>query len=125
MYRFLAIGLGAALGANLRYLIGLWSITRFGPQFPYGTIFINFMGSFLISLVMIPLSTRTSGTELIRLFAVTGFLGGFTTFSTFSYESYSLWAGGNAAYAAANIVVSLGLGLGGVFSGAVLARILF
>lgn len=84
------IAIGAALGANLRYGVSIWVASRFGTAFPYGTLMINVVGSFLIGLLMALSMTRLPLSESLRLFVVTGLLGGFTTFSSFSYEAYML-----------------------------------
>jgi CrcB protein len=119
----LSIALGAALGANLRYAVSVWAAQRWDTAFPYGTLLINVGGSFVIGLLMAFTTTRTSLSVPWQRLLITGFLGGFTTFSTFSYETYSLLIGGNWLAAALNIVGSVGLGLLGVFLGAGLVRL--
>jgi CrcB protein len=120
----LAIALGAAIGANLRYGLSLWAAQQWGAAFPYGTMIINVLGSFAIGAVMVLLTTRLAVSDLWRLLIVTGLLGGFTTFSTFSYETYGLLVSGSWLGAALNIVGSVALAMIGVFLGAGLARLL-
>ena len=120
----LAIGLGAAVGANLRYGLSIWATQRWGTAFPYGTMLINVLGSFAIGLVMVLATTRLPIGNIWRLLIVTGFLGGFTTFSTFSYETYSLLLAGSWLAAGLNILGSVGLGMIGVFLGAGLVRLI-
>jgi CrcB protein len=82
------------------------------------------LGSFAIGIVMVLLTTRLAVSDLWRLLLVTGLLGGFTTFSTFSYETYGLLVSGSWFEAGLNILGSVGLGMIGVFLGASLARLL-
>ena len=126
-YRVWAIlmnGLGAAVGANLRYALSVWVARQWGAAFPYGTLLINISGSFAIGVVMVLLTTRFSGGEAWRLVLVTGLLGGFTTFSSFSYETYMLLVSGSWLAAGLNMLASVGLGLVGVVLGAGLARLI-
>ena len=124
MWAMLMIALGAAAGANLRYALSVWAARQWGVAFPYGTLLINVSGSFVIGVVMVLLTTRFASSESWRLLLVTGLLGGFTTFSTFSYETYMLLVSGSWLAAGLNMLDSVGLGLIGVFLGAVLARLL-
>ena len=126
MNNIVAIALGAAIGANLRYGIGLWAAQRFGTAWPYGTFIINLLGCLGIGLLLTLISTRLTLSEPVRLMLVTGLLGGFTTFSTFGYESFSLLSSGNwlpaLGYVAGSVVggliaVTIGVGLGQWFSG--------
>jgi CrcB protein len=119
----LVIALGAALGANLRYALSIWAAQRWGTAFPYGTLLINVLGSFAIGVLMVLLTTRLAVANAWRLLIVTGFLGGFTTFSTFSYETYALLVAGSWLEAGLNMLGSVGLGMIGVFLGAGLARL--
>jgi fluoride exporter len=120
----LMIALGAAAGANLRYALSVWVANQWGVAFPYGTLLINVSGSFAIGVVMVLLTTRFASSESWRLVLVTGLLGGFTTFSTFSYETYMLLVSGSWLAAGLNMLASVGLGMVGVFLGAVLARLI-
>jgi fluoride exporter len=95
MLHITMIAIGAAIGANLRYAVSLWAASLFGTAFPYGTLMINLIGSFLIGILMALSITRLPLSEPVRLFVVTGLLGGFTTFSSFSYEAYALAVSGN------------------------------
>ena len=108
----LVIALGAAVGANMRYGISLWAAARFGT-FPYGTLLINTLGSFLIGLVLASHAQRPLA-EPVRLLLVTGLLGGFTTFSSFSYEAYTLLVQGNYLLACAYCAGSVLLGVVGI-----------
>jgi CrcB protein len=114
-----AVALGAAIGGVLRYVVGQLFLQRFGPGFPYGTLFINVSGSFLIGVVAELIATRAFGVSpLWRIFAATGVLGGYTTFSAFSLESLTLITEGSAmlslAYAAGSVVLGVLAAYGGV-----------
>ncbi len=121
--KFLYIALGGGLGAISRYLISGWFL-RFGAGFPLGTLAVNVLGSFLLGLFM-ELATRTLlvPPEARWLVAV-GFLGSFTTFSTFAYESHTLLKEGEWLTSFLNVILSVGLGLTGVKLGETLARLL-
>lgn len=124
MINVLAIALGAAIGANLRYWTSLWAAQRWGTVFPYGTLLVNVIGSFLIGLLLVLAATRVSLSEPLRLLLVTGLLGGFTTFSSFSYETYTLITSGDIIGAGLYLFSSFGLGMIGVFLGAALTRVI-
>jgi fluoride exporter len=124
VWTMLIIALGAAVGANLRYALSLWAARQWGAAFPYGTLLINASGSFAIGIVMVLLTTRFTTSDSWRLLLVTGLLGGFTTFSTFSYETYMLLVSGSWLAAGLNLLASVGLGLIGVVLGAGLARLI-
>lgn len=119
----LVIALGAAVGANARYLIATWAVERWGASFPYGTIIINVVGSFVIGVVLALAATRPWIDIVWQRLLVTGLLGGFTTFSTFSYETYDLLMRGNWLAAVANMIGSVGLGLLAVALGIGLGRL--
>lgn len=123
MLTILMIAVGAAVGANLRYALSSWAVQQWGASFPYGTMIINVGGSFAIGLAMALLTGRAIVGELWRPLLVTGLLGGFTTFSTFSYETYGLLTSGSWLAAALNVLGSVGLGLLGVMLGIALVRL--
>jgi CrcB protein len=121
---FLAVGIGGAIGAMLRYAVGAAFLQRFGPGFPWGTFFINVTGSFLIGVVAQLAITRAFGmTPTVRLFAATGVLGGYTTFSTFSLDTFTLLTDGAGAMAALYASGSVVCGFIAAFLGQALARI--
>src|SRR4051812_24686160 len=90
LYDFLLIGSGAFVGANLRYWVTNAFSTWMGLAFPYGTLFINVSGSFLLGFVLTFIGSRLVADPNLRLLVGTGFLGGYTTFSTFSYDTVVL-----------------------------------
>ena len=119
----LAVGGGAALGGILRLLVTQLVVARFGAGFgQYATMFINVSGSFLIGVVIELAQTRTGFPPLWRFFLATGILGGYTTFSTFSYEAYLLAADGLYASATFYVVASVALGIAGAIGGIALVR---
>lgn len=100
----LAIGAGAALGAVLRWLLGLW-LNALLPAIPPGTLAANLIGGYLIGMAMIVFAHHVQLPPELRLFVITGFLGGLTTFSTFSAEVMRLLQDGRLAWALAAISV--------------------
>ncbi|WP_243032358.1 fluoride efflux transporter CrcB [Thermus altitudinis] len=116
MERYLLVALGGALGSALRYGLGAWVQALTGPGFPYSTLVINALGSFLIGVVIrLSLEGALSGEG--RLFLAVGVLGGFTTFSTFSYETLALLQDGEVGRAFLYVFFSIFLGLFLVFLG--------
>jgi fluoride exporter len=119
---YLAISVGAVLGANVRYLLGGWISDRIGSAFPYGTLVINVTGSIVIGFLLILITERVVAPEWFRPLFIIGFLGSYTTFSTFSYETLALAREGSYLAAGANVVASVGVSLAGVLLGAAVAR---
>ena len=115
---YLAVGAGAFIGANLRYLLANWSAARWGDSFPYGTMIINVSGAFAIGLLLSTLTTRAGLPAATRLFLITGLLGGYTTFSTYTWEALALATDGALLRCLAYVVGSNVLGLIGVWLGA-------
>lgn len=124
MVKMLAIALGAVIGANLRYGLSTWATQRLGATWPYGTVIINVLGCLLIGILLTLASTRLSFSEPVRLLLVTGLLGSFTTFSSFSYESYTLVSRGNWLGAGIYVGVSVIVGLLASFFGAEITRLI-
>jgi CrcB protein len=105
--RFLIVCGAGAVGCGLRYLVSLWAAQRIGEGFPYGTLIVNLIGSFLIALVL-ELSIRiASFPPNLRLALTTGFMGGLTTYSSFNYESTALLTNGQIAKGILNIGITL------------------
>jgi len=111
------------LGANLRYVVGLWAADRLGTEFPWGTFVVNISGAFTIGIILSFIAERVGINPLWRLFFVTGFLGGYTTFSSYAWEALALAESGNWLSAAAYVLGSNVIGLLGVWLGAVLGRV--
>jgi len=118
MQSLLLVMLGGAVGAGLRHLAGMAALARLGPGFPWGTLFVNLTGGLAIGLLAGGLA-RWGGGEQLRLFAAVGLLGGFTTFSAFSLETWLMIERGQtglaAAYVGASVAGSLLLLVGGLW----------
>ena len=110
MKEMLWIGVGGFAGANARYLLGTWIAERLGAAFPYGTFVINITGSFALGLLA-ALIDGHGLSPVVRLSLAIGFLGAYTTFSTFTFETLRLIENGNALLAVTNAVGSLVAGL--------------
>src|SRR5690348_14217306 len=121
---FLLIGVGAFLGANVRFWVTTLFSSWLGLSFPYGTLFINISGSFLLGFVLTLIGNRLVADPTLRLLLGTGFLGGYTTFSTFSYDTIILLERGDLLPAATNAAASLLGSLVAAYLGIVVARML-
>jgi CrcB protein len=117
MMNVLMVAAGGALGATARYATGLVATRLFGHGFPWGTMIVNVLGSFLMGVLIGWLLARAAGDQLVRLFLATGVLGGFTTFSAFSLDAVTLWERGETGAAAAYVTASVGLSLAALFAG--------
>lgn len=113
------VALGGALGACARYAVGLWATRVLGTSYPWGTLLVNVAGSLLIGLAL-PLLARH---DAARLLFVTGFLGAFTTFSTFSADTLTLLQSGRTGTALGYAAGSVAAGLAAAALGAGLARV--
>ena len=117
----LLVAIGGAIGSTTRYLVGVWFAMRFGTSFPYGTFTINVTGSFIIGLFVALAQQRVWLNPYWRLFFAVGFLGGYTTFSTFEYESVALLQNGEmisgAIYMIGSVVLGATAALGGLLLG--------
>jgi CrcB protein len=120
--KYLLILAGGGAGSLARYLAGTAIMTRFGSRFPVGTLFVNVTGSFLIGLLMTLLTERLPASTNWRPLLVIGFLGGYTTFSSFEWETYSAIREGGFWLGLTNVVASVTLGYAAVWLGAMLAR---
>lgn len=108
----LIVFIGSGLGGGLRHLIGLLSLRLLGPAFPYGTLMINVAGAALMGAIAGLFATGiVGGGQDLRLFLTTGMLGGFTTWSTFSLDTVTLWERGQPVAAFAYVAASLTLSL--------------
>ena len=122
--QFVAVGVGALLGANLRFVVGNWAAERWGVDFPYGTFIVNVSGAFAVGVILAFMGERLGLSPLWRLFFVTGFLGGYTTFSSYAWEALVLAEEGAWVRAGVYVVGSNLVGFAGVWLGATLARLL-
>jgi CrcB protein len=114
------LAVGGSLGTISRYYAGIWVVNATGARAP-GTFLVNVLGSFAIGLFLALSADRSWSSALVLLVAV-GFLGGFTTFSTFTWQTYEMIRSGETAQAALNISASVVLGMLAVWAGATLAR---
>src|SRR3954469_5776786 len=121
MTRLLWICLAGAAGTGTRYLIAVWTARRFGPAFPYGTVLVNLVGCFLIAAI-IDVATVKAWPETSRLALTIGFLGGFTTYSSFNQETIRMAGSGAAGLALLNVAVTLAGGLAAGWLGLVVSR---
>lgn len=124
MFDFLAISLGAIVGANARYFISRFTSKVFGPAFPYGTLFINVTGSFIVGFFMIWTTQRVIVDPRWRLLVVVGFCGGFTTFSSYAYESMAYVEQGQWGLMLTNVIANNLLCLIAALAGMSLAKVL-
>lgn len=124
MLQYFWIGLGGFLGANARYLLQQWAAQHWGPEFPYGTLLANISGSFVIAFFLTLATGRLTIAPEVRLFVAVGFIGGFTTFSSFAYETFRLAGQSGLWIAVLNFVGNNLLGLIGVLLGVILAQLL-
>ncbi len=98
---------GGALGSVARYLVATWAAATYGPGFPWGTVIVNVAGSFLISVVMGLALETPAITPSVRLFLTTGFMGGFTTYSSFNYETLHFLDQGAVSRALLNLALTV------------------
>jgi CrcB protein len=121
---FLAISLGAIVGANARYFISRFTSKVFGLAFPYGTLLINVTGSFIVGFFMIWTTQRVIVDPRWRLLVVVGFCGGFTTFSSYAYESMAYVEQGQWGLMLTNVIANNLLCLIAALAGMSLAKVL-
>ena len=116
---FLLVGLGGGIGSMLRYAAGLLINSKY---FPYATLAVNIIGSFIIGIVLAMSIKDEVITDQWKLFLATGICGGFTTFSAFSMENMELFQNGKPGMAVMYIMLSIVLGIGAAFLGFYLSR---
>jgi fluoride exporter len=124
MLDFVVISLGAIVGANARYWMSRSALRLLGPVFPYGTLAINVLGSFVLGFFLAWITQRGIVDPRWRLLIAVGFCGGFTTFSSYAFESMALMEQGQWLLVATNIVSNNLLSLAAVVAGMALARLL-
>jgi CrcB protein len=124
MINYLIISLGAAIGGAARYWLSNLVYKFFPATFPYGTLAVNILGSFIIGLIIFVFDERELISQQSRLFLTIGFCGGLTTFSTFSLETFSLIRDSEYFLATINVILSVLLCLIGVFLAYIVSKII-
>ena len=124
MIQALLVAIGGAIGSLLRYYVGQWALRLMGPAFPWGTLAVNVVGCFIIGVFAELIAQKFNASVELRLLLITGFLGGFTTFSAFSLDAISLFERGEAVAGGVYIVASVGLSMAAVITGLAIMRAL-
>ncbi|MBW9055783.1 fluoride efflux transporter CrcB [Rhizobium mesosinicum] len=124
MFQALLVAVGGAIGSLLRYYVGLGSLRLMGPGFPWGTLIVNVVGSFIIGVFAEMIMRRFNASAELRLLLITGFLGGFTTFSAFSLDTILLFERGEIFAGGIYIAASVGLSMLAAMAGLGLMRVL-
>jgi CrcB protein len=122
LIKYLMVGVGGFLGSVLRFWLGSFIGGRLGARFPYGTFVINVTGSFLIGMIVTVLAAKAHWSPNWRYLILIGFIGGYTTFSTFEFETLRLAQDGQMLMAILNVTLSVVVGFVGVWAGAVAGR---
>jgi fluoride exporter len=120
---FIVVSLGAIVGANLRYILSRYAAKVLGPVFPYGTLIINISGSFIVGWFMIWTTERVLVDPRWRLLVVVGFCGGFTTFSSYAFESMAYFEQGQWLLMTVNVFANNLLCMAAAIAGMALARV--
>lgn len=122
MLKYLMVGVGGCLGSILRFWLGTYIGSRMGTRFPYGTFVINITGSFLIGLVFALITARSQWSPNWRYLIPIGFIGGYTTFSSFEYETLLTIQAGQVGLGLLYVVLSVVVGFVAVWGGVVMGR---
>ncbi len=122
MLKYLMVGVGGCVGSILRFWLGSYIGGKMGARFPYGTLVINVSGSFLVGLVFAVLTARTQWSPNWRYLIPIGFIGGYTTFSSFEYETLRTIQDGQLGLGLLYIALSVGFGFVAVWGGFVAGR---
>jgi CrcB protein len=122
--KILISGIGGFIGSALRYWISVMAYRFFGQDFPYGTLFVNVSGCLLIGFIMTFFEERFVFSSNLRMFLTIGVLGGFTTFSTFSYETIALLREGSFFLGTANVLLTVFLCLVATAIGGIAGKLL-
>ncbi len=122
MIEYLMVAMGGAIGSVLRYWVSGGVADRLGTRFPYGTFAVNCTGSFLIGLIITLISQRANVNPNWRYLIGVGFIGGYTTFSAFAYETFQSMQDGKMLVASLNVLLSVAVGLLCIWLGVAAAR---
>jgi CrcB protein len=120
--KIISVAVGGALGAVARYLLNISPLSNIFQSFPFATFFINISGSFFIGFLLILFAEKFTVSENLRLAIIVGFLGAYTTFSTFEFETFMLVREKQLTTAILYVALSFALGLIGVLSGVWVAK---
>lgn len=123
MLKIVLVAIGGGIGATSRYLVSNWAAQRFGADFPYGTLLVNVVGCFIIGAFMTLITERIIVSPYWRLLITVGFVGGLTTFSSYSYETFKLLQDANVTMAMYNIMLNLVVGFLATWLGITAARL--
>ena len=124
MLSIVFVAIGGGIGATTRYLVSTWAAARFGSTFPYGTLIVNVVGCFIIGAFMSIATEKLIVNPYWRLFIAVGFLGGLTTFSSFSFETLRLLEEADIMQAFANVGLNVLVGLTATWLGIAAAKLL-
>ena len=124
MLKIVAVAVGGSIGATTRYLVSTWAAGRFGTAFPYGTLIVNIVGCFIIGAFMTAATERFIVNPYWRLIITVGFVGGLTTFSSFSYETFKLIEDGGITMVMYNLLGNFILGFLATWLGIAAVRLL-
>ena len=121
---WLAVAVGGALGAMARYAVSIWVFNYSSDKFPYATLLVNVLGSFIMGILFVIIVERAALPAEMRSLLMVGFLGAFTTFSTFSLDALSLWQNGHLFVALVYVLATVVLCLVAISSSIWLTRLL-
>ena len=124
MLNYILVSAGAAIGGVLRYGISSYIQRNISVVFPYGTLVVNVVGSFILGIIMFYLNEKELIGSELRLFLTVGFCGGFTTFSTFSYETLTLFRDSEFGLAIYNVLLNVVLCLVGIYLAYLISKLI-
>ena len=124
LLKYLFVGVGGCLGSILRFWLGSYIGGKMGARFPYGTLVINITGSFLIGLIFALLTVRTNWSPNWRYLIPIGFIGGYTTFSSFEYETLRMIQDGQIGLGLLYVATSVVIGFVAVWGGMIAGRVI-
>jgi len=124
MLKVMMVAVGGSIGATTRYLVSTWAAERFGTDFPYGTLIVNVVGCFIIGVFMTLATERMIVSPYWRLLITVGFVGGLTTFSSYSYETFKLLQEADVLMAMSNLLGNLIIGFFTTWLGISAARLI-
>ena len=124
MLNYIFVSAGAAIGCSLRYVISSYIQRHISVIFPYGTLVVNVVGTFILGIIMFYLNEKELIGNEFRLFLTVGFCGGFTTFSTFSYETLTLFRDSEFGLAIYNVLLNVVLCLVGIYLSYLISKLI-